>query len=84
MASGASRRPGRDVNYGKRGSAVGTVLTDGGMNTSVAGIRNAIGMTTIMTTIAITTTTESFSFKELGPYRIRSRFRQLRLMADYV
>jgi hypothetical protein len=46
------------MNYAKRGSAAGTPVIDGGMNTSVAGVRNAIGMTT--TTIAIITEPSSF------------------------
>jgi hypothetical protein len=52
------------MNYTKRGSGAGTPVIDGGMNTSTAGMRNAIGMTaiTIAITIAITTTTEFSSF----------------------
>jgi hypothetical protein len=45
------------MNYKKRGSAAGTAVIDGGINTSIAGIRNAIGMTTITTA----TSTESSS-----------------------
>jgi hypothetical protein len=47
------------MNYTKRGSAAGAPVIDGGMNTSIAGIRNAIGMTTI--TIKTATITESSS-----------------------
>jgi hypothetical protein len=57
MAIGASRPNAGVMNYTKRGSAAGTPVIDGGMNMSIAGIRNMIGMTMIMTTTA--TTTES-------------------------
>jgi hypothetical protein len=55
MAIGASRQNAGVMNYTKRGSAAGTPVIDGGMNMSIAGIRNTIGM--ITTTTA--TTTES-------------------------
>jgi len=47
------------MNYTKRGSTAGAPGIDGGMKMSIAGIRNAIGMTTITNTTA--TTTESCS-----------------------
>jgi hypothetical protein len=58
------------MNYTKRGSFAGTQGIDGGMNTSIAGMRNAIGMIAItteteivtVTTTTTTTTTESSSF----------------------
>jgi len=37
------------MSYVKSASAAGTLVTDGGMNTSGDGARNAIGMTTITT-----------------------------------
>jgi hypothetical protein len=64
------------MNYTKRGSAAGTLIIDGGMKTGIAGIPNAIGMTTIMIATAITTSTESSSFGKIGG---RARFRALLL-----
>jgi hypothetical protein len=64
MATGAGRPNAGVTNYGKPGSAAGTPVIDGGMNTSVAGIRTAIGMTAI--TIATTTTTELSSFRKMA------------------
>jgi hypothetical protein len=55
MAIGASRQNAGVMNYTKRGSAAGTPVIDGGMNMSIAGTRNTIGMTMITNT----TTTES-------------------------
>jgi hypothetical protein len=52
------------MNYAKRGSAAGTAVIDGGMNTSIAGIRSAIGMTTITTA----TSTESSRVEENGVF----------------
>jgi hypothetical protein len=59
MATRAGRPNNGVMNYTKRGSTAGAPVIDGGMNTSIAGIRNAIGMTTI--TITTATTTESSS-----------------------
>jgi hypothetical protein len=39
------------MNSAKRGSTAGASIIDGGMKTSIAGIRNAIGMTTTTTAI---------------------------------
>lgn len=50
MATGAERPNNGVMNYTKRGSGVGTPVIDGGMNTSIAGTRNEIGMITITTT----------------------------------
>ena len=50
MAIEADRQTTRVTSYVKSGSAAGTLGTDGGMNTSDAGARNAIGMTTITIT----------------------------------
>jgi len=47
------------MNYTKRGSTAGAPGIDGGMNMSIAGIRNAIGMTVTMIVITTATTTES-------------------------
>ena len=59
MATRARRPNAGVVNYTKRGSSAGAPIIDGGMNTSIAGIRNAIGMTTITTAIMITTESSS-------------------------
>jgi hypothetical protein len=59
MAIEASRQNAGVMNYTKRGNAAGTPVIDGGMNMSIAGIRNAIGM--IMITNMTATTTESCS-----------------------
>src|ERR1700676_5826660 len=69
MAIGASRQNAGVMNYTKRGSAAGTPVIDGGMNMSIAGIRNTIGM--ITTTTA--TTTESLVPLSLGAGNSRSQ-----------
>jgi hypothetical protein len=66
MAIGASRPNAGVMNYTKRGSAAGTPGIDGGMNMSIAGIRNTIGMTMIMIVIMTATTTESHSLTQRG------------------
>jgi hypothetical protein len=69
MAIGASRQNAGVMNYTKRGSAAGTPVIDGGMNMSIAGIRNMIGMTVITTA----TTTEIGSFISGSGMHFRSR-----------
>ena len=64
MAIGASRQNAGVMNYTKRGSAAGAPGIDGGMKMSIAGMRNAIGMT--MTMITNATTTESLIPLSLG------------------
>ena len=59
MATAADRQSERVMTYMKRGSVAGPPITDGGMNTSAGGARNAIGMIMITITTGITTTTES-------------------------
>jgi hypothetical protein len=69
MATGASKPNAGVMNYAKRASAAGTPVIDGGMNMSIAGTRNAIGMTMITTA----TTTESWSFMSGSGMQSRSQ-----------